>query len=137
VLLLGVVAKKFTYFAQFEAEFTVQKCFMLPDDKLCRCVAADIGQLVLFYPHLKSSDGWVEVWKVGNVKPLPRAFRVLNSVAEALGALHSQKVYHNDLKGDNVFYNYFDGRAKLIDFGQAAPFDRNIRICKVCPNSFV
>jgi hypothetical protein len=52
--------------------------------------------------------------------PIKVACEALRDVATALALLHSQRLLHGDISPRNV--RLHDGRAKLLDFGAAAPF---------------
>lgn len=49
-----------------------------------------------------------------------QGFAVLHAVAQAVGAIHSASIVHNDIKSANIMLGS-DGRVTLLDFGLARP----------------
>jgi predicted ATPase/GAF domain-containing protein/anti-anti-sigma regulatory factor/tRNA A-37 threonylcarbamoyl transferase component Bud32 len=50
---------------------------------------------------------------------LEKALQIAAALADALGAVHEQKIIHKDIKPQNVFINPATGVVKLTDFGIA------------------
>ncbi len=65
----------------------------------------------------------------GRGLPLERARRILKQVAQALEAVHAQKVVHRDLKPSNILLAKEAGTevAKVTDFGLVKLVDPNLR----------
>ena len=68
--------------------------------------------------------------RVHRVGPLPprEAARIVQEVAQALGAAHQQHLVHRDVKPSNIMMDQVSGRAKVTDFGLARPDEPGSRL---------
>lgn len=111
-------AKKFLNFHNFERELAIHTLYLPSQTDICRVVAYDTKQRILFFPVL--ADKWTplshcQISKVVDMKAL------LLNLASSVYTLHTNELTHNDLKGDNFMTD--GSNAVLIDFGNATHMD--------------
>jgi hypothetical protein len=100
------------------------------ENKLWRALSEDHHPNVLELYNLNRFDGIIAfvmeyvdggdlaayLRRVGNL-PLHEVLRIVKSIAAALRVIHSKRVYHGDLKPQNVLLRRADGTVKVTDFG--------------------
>jgi hypothetical protein len=100
------------------------------ENKLWRALSEDHHPNVLELYNLNRFDGIIAfvmeyvdggdlaayLRRVGNL-PLHEVLRIVKSIAAALRVIHSKRVYHGDLKPQNVLLRRADGMVKVTDFG--------------------
>jgi serine/threonine protein kinase len=76
------------------------------------------GIIAFVMEYVDGCDLAVHVQKArgGGDFPLAEALRVVRCVADALAVIHAKRVYHGDLKPQNVLVRREDGAVKVTDF---------------------
>jgi len=74
------------------------------------------------YPYIHGSDLSAHVLNEGGTLPANEAVRIVLMVADGLGAGHSRRIIHRDVKPENILIGR-KGSAHLIDFGLASLLD--------------